>query len=114
MHELSVAQNIIEIVQEHLQEDQKDAVKKVKVKVGKLTNIFIDSLIFGFEVLTKETNLAGSELEIEVVPIKIKCEACGENSALDDFLFACPVCQSTSIKIISGYELMVNEIELKD
>ncbi len=114
MHELSVAENIIEIVQEHLQGDQKNAVKKVKVKVGKLTNILVDSLIFGFEVLTKETNLDGSELEIEVIPIKIRCEACGENSTVDGFLFSCPLCQSSSIKIISGYELMVNEIELKD
>jgi len=114
MHELSIAQNIIDIVQENLAPDQKQAVKTVRVKVGKLSNILVDSLLFGFEALTKETNLEGVTLEVEQLPLRIKCNDCGKETDLDDYVFSCPICQSLAIKVISGQELLVQEIELND
>jgi hydrogenase nickel incorporation protein HypA/HybF len=114
MHELSIAQNIIEIVQENLGRDQKDLVKIVRVKVGKLTNILVESLEFSFEALTTDTNLAGAILEIEQLPLTTKCQDCGHLDSHEDFIFQCSACKSTQIKIVSGSELMVSEIELKD
>jgi hydrogenase nickel incorporation protein HypA/HybF len=114
MHELSIAQNIIEIVQDNLSQSQKDLVKIVRVKVGKLTNILVDSLTFSFEALTKDTNLAGAVLEVEQLPLTTKCQDCGHQDSQEDFIFQCSACLSTDIKIISGSELMVSEIELKD
>lgn len=114
MHELSIAQNIIDIVQENLAPDQRQVVKTVRVKVGKLTNILVDSLMFGFEALAKETNLEGVTLEVEQLPLRIKCNDCGKETDLDDYAFSCPVCDSSAIKVISGQELLVQEIELND
>jgi len=114
MHELSIAQNIISIVQENLNTEQRNAVKKVRVKVGKLTNILVDSLVFGFEALTKDTNLDGVTLEVENIPLTIQCQDCKETSTLDDYIFSCPGCHSTAITLVSGNELMVSEIELND
>ena len=114
MHELSVAQNIIEIVQDNLSEEQKDLVKIIRVKIGKLTNILVDSLQFGFEALTRETNLDGAVLEIEQLPLTIKCLDCGNQDSQEDYIFQCSSCGSTNIQVVSGNELMVSEIELKD
>ena len=114
MHELSIAQNIISIVQEHLSEEQKFSVKYVRVKIGKLTNILTDSLIFGFDALTKETNLDGVILEVEHIPLTIDCGDCGKSTSLDNYIFKCPHCQGTSISVVAGSELMVSEIELDD
>ena len=114
MHELSIAQNIISIVQENLKDEQRNSVKRVRVKIGKLTNILADSLLFSFEALTKETNLDGVVLEVENIPLTIKCKDCEKLTSLDDYIFCCPACQSTSITLISGNELMVSEIELND
>ena len=114
MHELSIAQNIISIVQEHLSKEQLYSVKSVRVKVGKLTNILTDSLIFGFDALTRETNLDGVILEVEHIPLQIECGNCGKSTSLDGYIFQCPRCRSTSISVISGNELSVSEIELDD
>jgi hydrogenase nickel incorporation protein HypA/HybF len=114
MHELSVAQNIIEIVQDNLNQEQKDLVKIVRVKVGKLTNILVDSLVFSFEALTRDTNLSGALLEVEQLPLTTQCQDCGHQDSQDDFIFQCSSCRSTNIKVVSGSELMVSEIELKD
>ncbi|MEJ2535753.1 MAG: hydrogenase maturation nickel metallochaperone HypA [Calditrichia bacterium] len=114
MHELSIAQNIIEIVNDNLNDHQKNIVKSVRVKVGKLTNILPDSLVFSFEALVKDTDLDGAVLEIEHLPIKIKCAECGAVSTSDDFLFSCEKCGGNQIKILSGNEFLVSEIELND
>jgi len=114
MHELSIAQNIIEIVHDNLEDHQKNIVKSVRVKVGKLTNILPDSLVFSFEALVKDTDLDGAVLEIEHLPIKIKCAECGAVTTSDDFLFSCEKCGGNQIKIVSGNEFLVSEIELND
>lgn len=114
MHELSIAQNIIEIVLENLADDQKQLVKVVRVKIGKLTNILPDSLLFSFEALTKETSLDGTKLEIEHLPLRIKCMDCGEITTSNEFIFSCQNCKGNRINIISGNEFLVSEIELND
>ena len=114
MHELSIAQNIISIVKEYLPDEQKNSLKRVKVKIGKLSNILPDSLLFGFNALTKETNLEGATLEIEHLPLIIKCSDCGCESVLEEYAFSCPECNGHDIKVISGDELTISEIEIEE
>lgn len=114
MHELSVAQEIINIVNNYHPENNPGQVKAVKVKIGKLSNILNDSLTFCFEALTNESNLKGSKLEIVDVPVKILCLNCNEESEIENPIFACPKCSHNKLKMISGMELQVDEIELFD
>ena len=114
MHELSVAQEIINIVNNYLPENNPAKVKAVKVKVGKLSNILNDSLTFCFEALTNESHLKGSKLEIVDVPVKVFCLSCHEESKIENPIFACPKCSHNKLKMISGMELQVDEIELFD
>ncbi len=114
MHELGIAQNIIEIVQDQTKNFSNRKIKNVFVKVGKLTNVLNDSLLFGYDALIIGTNLEGSKLSIETVSAKIRCESCGSESMIDGLAFYCERCQSTSVKLISGMELTVSEIEIED
>ena len=114
MHELSVAQEIINIVNSYLPENKTASVKVVKVKVGKLSNILNDSLTFCFEALTNESHLKGAKLEIVDVPVKVLCLNCKEESEIENPVFACPKCGNNELKMISGMELQVDEIELFD
>ena len=114
MHELSVAQEIINIVNSYLPDNNVANVKAVKVKVGKLSNILSDSLSFCFEALTNESHLKGAKLEIVDVPVKVLCLDCNEESEIENPVFACPKCSNNRLKMISGMELQVDEIELFD
>jgi hydrogenase nickel incorporation protein HypA/HybF len=114
MHELSVAQEIINIVNNYLPDNNATNVKAVKVKVGKLSNILTDSLTFCFEALTNESQLKGAKLEIVDVPVKVLCLGCNEESEIENPVFACPKCRNNKLKMISGMELQVDEIELFD
>lgn len=114
MHELSVAYEIIGIVNENLPEGNRRPVKSVKLKIGKLTNILPDSLTFCFEALIKDTPLNGAVLDIQHIPITLQCQQCHTVSEIDDFIFTCPSCGSADIKTVAGDELQVSEIEIMD
>jgi hydrogenase nickel incorporation protein HypA/HybF len=114
MHELSVAQEIVSIVNQYVPDPKPNSVKSVKVKIGKLSNILTDSLTFCFEAITSDTPLNGAKLEVIETPVKIICNSCNKESEIEPPVFACPVCGNNQIKIISGTELRVDEIELFD
>ena len=114
MHELSVAQEILRIVHQYVPDPKPDTVKSVKVSVGRLSNILADSLTFCFEAITSDTPLKGTRLEIIELAVKIQCSSCNEVSEIDEPVFACPNCGDNQIKVISGTELKVDEIELYD
>lgn len=114
MHELSIAQEIIGIVQENLPKQNGHAVKTVKLKIGKLTNILPDSLEFCFDALIPSTPLNGAKLVIQHVPVTIHCTQCERENEIEGFAFMCPSCGSTNIKMTAGDELQVSEIEISD
>jgi len=114
MHELSIAQEILRIVHQHVPNPQPNIIKSVKVSIGKMSNVLTDSLTFCFEAITSDSALNGTKLEIIETPIKINCLNCLKESEIEPPVFACPVCGHNQIKIISGTEMRVEEIELFD
>ena len=112
MHELSVANNIITVVLEEMTRRSTDSIVSIGVRIGALTCVNPDALAFSFEAAIIDTPLAGSKLVIEEVPVKGRCESCGEILAVKDFVFACPSCGSRRLKIAEGEELEIAYIEI--
>ena len=113
MHEMSIAQSLLEIVEDTLKENPHSKLKKVVVKIGELVAVVPDSLDFCYKALTAGTPLEGSELEIEIIPVAALCQDCGKEFKVDSFFFICPHCESTNVKILSGQELRVSELEVE-
>lgn len=114
MHELSIAQEILEIVNQYVPDPVENKVSIVKVKIGKLSNILPDTLTFCFDALISETPLNGAKLMINHIPLTIKCKRCNKNSEIEKLAFACIHCGSNNINVIAGNELQVEEIEIND
>ena len=114
MHELSIAQEILSIVNHYVPDPKPDSVKSVTVRIGKMSNILADSLTFCFEAITSDSMIKGAKLLIIEEPVKIRCINCEMESEIEPPVFACPACGNNMIKIISGTELSLDEIELFD
>ncbi|HVO76259.1 MAG TPA: hydrogenase maturation nickel metallochaperone HypA [Ignavibacteriaceae bacterium] len=114
MHELSIAEEIISIVRRYLTTENNSNVKTIRIKIGKLSNILPESLLFCFNASVEGTELEGAKLEMKYIPVTISCAECGENSNSEDYIFACPVCGSSKIKVLSGDELQIQEIEINN
>lgn len=114
MHELSIATEIVNIINQHVGEEERELVEIVKVKIGNLTNVLGESLHFCFEAIIKDTPLSNAKIEIENTPLQLKCNECGNISFADEYIFKCKACSSGNINITGGDELNVSEIILKE
>jgi hydrogenase nickel incorporation protein HypA/HybF len=115
MHELSIAQSIIDIVLQHLPEEANGEVHSVRVRVGRLSGIVPQSLDFCFNSIVDGTPLNGARLEIETVAVTAECLTCGDTFTKDDdTVYICPQCSGNDLRFIEGTELQVVEVALVD
>ena len=114
MHEMSIAQSLLDIVRQHVEEDELQRVRELKVRVGEFAGVVPDSLEFCFQAMVAETSLRQCELRIERVPFRIRCNRCLNISPSENGFGICPNCGSVETVILSGKELQVVEIELED
>jgi hydrogenase nickel incorporation protein HypA/HybF len=112
MHELSIAENILEIIREHVADERR--VKSVSVRVGAMSGVVPDSLEFSFTAITHDTPLASVRLDIEFIPYVLFCRTCRTEVRPEPGLAICPLCGGNDTRIISGTELQVAEIEVED
>ena len=113
MHELSIAQSILDIVNQHLPVGNTTHVKSIKVKIGKLSNVLPDSLRFCFEAITKDSDFENTQLILNIIPITIKCNDCTKLTENNDYVFSCPSCDSNNINVTAGNDLNIEEIEIE-
>ncbi|MGB9664779.1 MAG: hydrogenase maturation nickel metallochaperone HypA [Ignavibacteria bacterium] len=113
MHELSIAQEILSIVKASLPTPDAKVIA-IRLKIGHLSGILIDSLKFSFEAITSQTEFENTQLEIIEVPIKITCNDCSKTSILYEPIFLCPDCNSFNVQLLEGRELEILEIEIED
>jgi hydrogenase nickel incorporation protein HypA/HybF len=112
MHEMAIAQSIMDIVEQEMARHGATKVSTIRLVVGEFTAVVPQSLSFCIEMITKGTPLEGVQLEIEPVPLTGRCTGCGEEFAIQEYRFVCPKCESKEIEMIAGKELFVKEIEV--
>ena len=111
MHELSLADAVVAIVRDHAQGRR---VNGVDVKVGRLRQVVPDALAFAFELVAAGTNVEGAALNIEHVPVGVRCIACAAITEQQEFPFACVACGSLAVDVVSGEELLVDAVEFDE
>jgi len=114
MHELSVAQNIIEIIQQSVPEPEWNRVRVVHIKIGAVAGIVPDSLEFSFQAITAESALCNARMITEYIPFLVHCRTCNTDTENDDGFGICGKCGSADIQILSGTELQIKDIELDE
>jgi hydrogenase nickel incorporation protein HypA/HybF len=111
MHELSIASSIVDVAVRHA---RGRPVARVEVTVGHLRQVVPSALSFAFELVAQGTPLEGAELVLNVVPATVRCRACGEESALDDWPLLCRSCDSADVAVIGGEELLVESLDVEE
>ncbi len=117
MHELSIAQGLVEVACEALAgcEPAPARVGSLRVRIGALAGVVPEALDFCYGLCVEGTPLAGSRLVIESQPVVVFCPRCLENRTLEgDFRFRCPVCDTPTPELVHGRELELISMELID
>ncbi len=115
MHELSIAHSLVNTAEDALAGTNVTQVEVVHLKLGALSGVVKDALLFGYDIATQNTRLAGSRLEIEEVPVVVYCPQCDAERTLDSIqLFQCPACGTPTGDIRQGREIELVSLECKD
>ncbi len=114
MHELSIAMSIMEMAEQEADQRGGARVNAVHLKLGALAGVVKDALLSCYELACEGTELQGSRLVVEDVPIEVYCPKCLAPRILGSVQwFVCPECKSPVSNVIRGRELQVFALELE-
>ena len=114
MHELGIANSVLQAVQAEAARHPGAVPVKVALRIGELAGVDPDALSFSFEALVAGSRWNRLELEIQIKPREHRCPACGITFRVADDNFACPVCGAYRTEYAGGDELELAYLELEE
>lgn len=113
MHEMAIAQGIMDVVLKTAAENEATKVTVIKLLIGQMTQIEPECLTFGFAALAMGSIAEGAQLEIKIMPLVGLCNSCKKEFPVEGYCFVCPNCNSVSVTLLSGRELAVEYLEVE-
>ena len=114
MHEMGIANSVLEAVRREMRRYPEARPANVGLRIGEMAAVDQESLRFCFEALIAGTELEGLQLEIELCPRRHRCKDCGNEFNVADYEFQCPACGALSSECISGDQLELAYVEIED
>jgi hydrogenase nickel incorporation protein HypA/HybF len=113
MHEMSLAEGVLQLVEDTARRESASRVKLVVLEIGRLSSVEPEAIKFCFEAVTHGSIAQGAALEILAVPGAGWCMQCAETVPMTELYGACPKCGSHQVQPTGGTEMRVKEIEIE-
>ena len=113
MHEMSLAQALVEQATEIARKEKSAKVLAIDVRIGALSGVMRDALEFCFPVAARETMLDGALLRVTEVPLQARCRTCGIESHPAPFEIQCPHCSSMDLELGNAREFTLVSLEVE-
>lgn len=110
MHEMSIAESILDIVESAARQQGFAKVKEVRLEIGALSGVEVEALSFCMDVVFKNSVADGARVELERVPGTGWCLQCGESVAIEALYDACPKCGGYQVQPTGGTEMRVKDL----
>ncbi len=110
MHEMSIAESILEIVEETARAGGFGRVKEVRLEIGALSGVEVEALGFCLDLVLKDSIAEGATLQIDRVPGTGWCLLCGVSVPLNAWYDACPHCGSFQVQPTGGTQMRVKDL----
>lgn len=109
MHELSLANSLLNIILDHCGES---TVKEVEIEVGSLSGVIPDAFSFCANLVL--TAKFGDQVKVIInnKTADALC-TCGERYELTDILKPCPLCGEYERDIVGGTDVILRSVELE-
>jgi hydrogenase nickel incorporation protein HypA/HybF len=109
MHETGLCEGVLAVVRDVSQDEP---VSRIRLRVGRLQGVVPDVFEFCWRMVAQDTAAAEAALELEDVPIRVRCRACGTENELPASTIACLGCGSPAVEVVAGASLEIEEVEL--
>ena len=113
MHEMSLCEGIVQVLEEQAATQRYDQVKTVWLEIGELAGIELEAMRFGFDVVRRNTIAENARLEITRIPGQAWCMACAETVEVSERFEPCPVCGGYELQVTGGDKMRIKELEVE-
>jgi hydrogenase nickel incorporation protein HypA/HybF len=111
MHEIRIANDLAAIVLETALSNNLSKITKVNISFGQLVQIVPDIFKFAFSETVRNSVAQDAVVNIEILPVILKCRNCKNDFHLEANRFECNICGLTDLEIVQGKELYIKSIE---
>ncbi|MDP1594335.1 MAG: hydrogenase maturation nickel metallochaperone HypA [Gallionella sp.] len=113
MHEMSLAENVLQIIEESACAQNFRRVRGVVLEIGQLSAVEPDAMRFCFDVVMRGTLAEGAVLQIIETPGAGRCLACGATVVMQEQYGLCPSCGSPRLEITAGNQMRVKDLAVE-
>jgi hydrogenase nickel incorporation protein HypA/HybF len=113
MHEMSLAEGVLQVMEDKARLDGFSRVKTVWLEIGELAGVEVEAMRFCFDAVVKGTLAEGARLEIVATQGQGRCLTCGNATPLRFRYDPCPLCGNYPIEPTHGLEMRVKELEVE-
>ncbi len=113
MHELSLAESAIALIEDAGRRESFHRVRVVRMEIGALSCVEPEALRFAFESASHGSCAEGARLDILPIPGEGECAACGIRAAMETAYDLCPQCESRPLTVVRGTEMRVKDLDVE-
>ncbi len=110
MHEMSLAEGVIQIVEENATRQGFTRVKEIRLEIGALSGVEIEAMRFCMEAVLRNSLAEGAAVIFEATPGRGWCLQCGDTVEIRERYDACPQCGSYQVQPTGGTEMRVKDL----
>lgn len=113
MHEMSLCEEVLQVIEAEARAQQFLRVRRVRLEVGALACVEPEAMRFSFDAVTRGTLAQGADLEIIQVAGQAWCLTCACAVAVSQRYEDCPDCGSVLLRLTRGEELRIKNLEVE-
>lgn len=113
MHEMSLAESVLQIIEQAGREQGFTAVKTVWLEIGQLACVEPSAMRFCFDAVMRGSIADQARLEINEIAGQGWCARCARDVPLASLHEGCPYCGKYQLRVTGGDAMRVKELEVE-
>ncbi len=113
MHEMSLCESVLQIVEEEAAKQSFNKVKWLQLEIGVLAGVEIEAMRFCFDAVSRNSLLEGAVLDIVQPDGEAWCMPCGKTIPMQERYQPCPECGSYQLQVTGGDEMRMKQLEVE-
>ncbi|GAB4170974.1 MAG: hydrogenase maturation nickel metallochaperone HypA [Rhodocyclaceae bacterium] len=113
MHEMSLAQGVLDIIEEQAAKERFSRCRAVCLEIGVLSGVEVEAMRFCFDAVTRGSLAEGAALEIVATPGSAWCMQCAASVTIAERYGACPRCGGWQLQVNGGTQMRVRDLEVE-
>jgi hydrogenase nickel incorporation protein HypA/HybF len=116
MHELAVTKSILKLALDHAAQNGGMEIVSIHLTIGEMRNLEESWIQRYFDYISKGTIAEKAVIKVRKIPVAFLCKDCGQQFTADikeDKKILCSHCGSFEYDLVTGRELIVEQLEVR-